>query len=503
MDSQAFDRTVDTERRRFLLTSAVAAAGAVVVWSSFGCDTPQGMRQPKNVSVPGGGAAPGQNPAGMNGAPAAEPPAKGNAEQPQPQPDTQPKPQTIDRPPPPDKEPAIRIKTKEVPPSKPFVSVEGAGPKVWIVEKGSGRAGVLAMGPVEIRWTDSGWRVTELAGKRAARVIDINSRGTLDVSSLANEPAKVRIDGQEWPGSLRLVPTDSSGMGGGFDLVHEVPMETYLAGVISKELINGWGVSTHRAQAIAARSYAVCEMAVWRPQRHYDVFADERSQAWVGKATHQKSIDAVRDTAGQMLVFEDRVVPAYFSSCCGGARASAQDTISSEIRHDIAPLRAGAGKPNCGCMTLSKNAKWEMKLKVDAVSSVLPQWARLEGYPSLQRIGLVRELTVIARNAQGRPVRVRIVDDKGWKCELPAERMRWALNASPVNPALKKPLAEQVKSAYFEPTIKGGEIALKGFGFGHGVGMCQYGAESMSKAGKAAPAILANYYPGATLVRAY
>ena len=256
MDSQAFDRTVDTERRRFLLTSAVAAAGAVVLWSSFGCDTPQGMRQPKNVSVPGGGAAPGQNPAGMNGAPAAEPPAKGNAEQPQPQPDTQPKPQTIDRPPPPDKEPAIRIKTKEVPPSKPFVSVEGAGPKVWIVEKGSGRAGVLAMGPVEIRWTDSGWRVTELAGKRAARVIDINSRGTLDVSSLANEPAKVRIDGQEWPGSLRLVPTDSSGMGGGFDLVHEVPMETYLAGVISKELINGWGVSTHRAQAIAARSIA-------------------------------------------------------------------------------------------------------------------------------------------------------------------------------------------------------------------------------------------------------
>ena len=118
-------------------------------------------------------------------------------------------------------------------------------------------------------------------------------------------------------------------------------------------------------------------------------------------------------------------------------------------------------------------------------------------------IGLVRELTVIARNAQGRPVRVRIVDDKGWKCELPAERMRWALNASPANPSLKKPLAEQVKSAYFEPTIKGGEIALKGFGFGHGVGMCQYGAESMSKAGKAAPAILANYYPGATLVRAY
>lgn len=497
MDPQTFDRT----RRAFLLVSAVAAAGAAVAFG-VGCDTPQGMRSPKSTTVPTPrpGDRPGQNPAGMNGAPAAgtEPvkPAEPT------KPDPAPKPQTIDRPEPPASEPAIRIKTREIPATKPFVSIEGVGPKVWIVEKGSGKGGVLASGPIEARWTNGAWRLTELAGTKRARPVAYESRGTIDVTSLANEAQRVSVDGVAWPGAIRLVPQPAAA-GGGFDLVHEVPMEMYLSGVIAKELINGWGVETHRAQAIAARSYAVCEMAVWRGQRHFDVSADESSQAWVGNTTHQKSLDAVRATRGEVLAFDGRVVPAYYSSCCGGARASAQDTISSELRHDIAPLRAASGRRGCACTGFSKHAKWEMKLDLAGVSRVLPAWARLEGYPSLVRIGQVASVEVVSRNEQGRPVRVRLVDAKGWRCELPAERLRWALSADPRNPAAKKPLGERVKSAYFDPTVRGRELLLRGAGYGHGVGLCQYGAEAMAKSGTRATAILANYYPGAELVRAY
>ena len=494
MDSQAFDRN----RRFFLLASAVAAAGAAVAFG-VGCDTPQGMRSPRATDVPGGGTRPGQNPAGMNGAqPAAPEQAKPASADPPAQPEGKDKPQTIERPEPPASEPAIRIKTREVPPAKPFVSIEGFGPKVWIVEKGSGRGGVVAQGPVEARWSNGAWKITEMAGSRRARAVEYASRGTLDITCLSNEPQRIRVDGVEWPGAIRLVPSAPC-----FDIVHEVPMETYLSGVIAKELMNGWAVETHRAQAIAARSWAICEMAVWRPQRHFDVVADERSQAWVGTTTHQKSLDAVRDTGGQILVYEDRVVPAYYSSCCGGARASAQDTISSEILHDIAPLRAASGKRGCACTGFSKHAKWEMKLAVPSISRVLPVWARIEGYPSLARIGEVAQVSVVARNEQGRPVRVRLVDEKGWKCELSAERLRWALSASPAKPAEKKPVNERVKSAFFEPTVKGGELLLKGAGYGHGVGLCQYGSEAMAKSGAKATAILATYYPGARLARAY
>jgi stage II sporulation protein D len=491
MDSQAFSRN----RRVFILTSAVAAAGLMAV----GCDTPQGMRSPKRTPPLGGGDRPGQNPAGTSGAPVS--PSEAGPKQ-----GTEPATKTegdsgeasVDRPAPPSKEPAIRIRTREVPPAKPLVTIEGHGPKVWIVEKGSGKGGVLAKGPVEARWTPNGWRITEQAGTRGARPVAYESFGTLDVSCLSNEPQRITIDGVTWPGSVRLVPIRA-----GFDLVHEVAMETYLSGVIAKELINGWGVETHRAQAVAARSFAVCEMAVWRPQRHYDVVADERSQAWVGATTHRTSLDAVRDTVGEVLVYENRVVPAYYSSCCGGARASAQDTISSEIRHDIAPLRAASGRKGCACTGFSRHANWEMRLGVDSISRTLPGWARLEGYPSLVRFGNLREITVVSRNELGRPVRVRLIDDKGWKCELSAERLRWALSADPADPSRKKPLKDRVKSAYFDPQLTKRELVLKGAGYGHGVGLCQYGSEAMAKSGASARAILANYYPGARIVRAY
>jgi stage II sporulation protein D len=488
MESQAFD----SSRRIFILASAVAAAGAFASVAS-GCDTPQGMRAPKTPGVPEEGNRSGMNPAGNEGAPEAR-----TTKQPQTGPEGNEKPQTIERPEPPASEPAIRIKTREIPPAKPFLVIEGSGPKLWIVEKGSGRGGLVVEGPIEARWRAGAWQVTEAAGTARARLVAYPSRGVLDVTCLSNEPQRITIEGVEWPGAVRLVPS-----GACFDLVHEVPMETYLSGVVAKELINGWGVEAHRAQAVAARSWAVCEMAVWRGQRHYDVVADERSQAWVGSTTHKKSLDAVRDTHGQLLVYADRVVPAYYSSCCGGARASAQDTISSEILHDIAPLRASSGRKGCACTGFSKHAKWEMKLGVPAISKVLPVWARIEGYPSLARLGELAEVTVVSRNEQGRPVRVRLVDTNGWKCELRAERLRWALSASPTNPAEKKPVNERVKSAYFDPVLQGGTLVLRGAGYGHGVGLCQYGTEAMSKAGSRSAGILANYYPGAQLVRAY
>jgi stage II sporulation protein D len=81
--------------------------------------------------------------------------------------------------------------------------------------------------------------------------------------------------------------------------------------------------------------------------------------------------------------------------------------------------------------------------------------------------------------------------------------MRWALSASPANPAEKKPVNERVRSAFFEPKIVGDRLVLKGAGYGHGVGLCQYGSEAMAKDGAKANRILSTYYPGARIDRAY
>jgi stage II sporulation protein D len=81
--------------------------------------------------------------------------------------------------------------------------------------------------------------------------------------------------------------------------------------------------------------------------------------------------------------------------------------------------------------------------------------------------------------------------------------LRWALNADPRDPALLRPSKDRVKSANFEALIAGRELVLAGRGHGHGVGMCQYGAEAMSKKGAKEAAILSRYYPGAKVVTAY
>ena len=125
MDPQTFDRN----RRRFILTSTVATAGAML-WFGSGCDTPQGMQAPRTTKVPGGGTMPGQNPAGMNGAPQASPDAAKPQAQTPPKDEGKDKPQTIERPEPPSKEPAIRIKTREVPAAAPIVKIDGVGPSV-------------------------------------------------------------------------------------------------------------------------------------------------------------------------------------------------------------------------------------------------------------------------------------------------------------------------------------------------------------------------------------
>lgn len=499
MDPQNLER-----RRRFLLlASAVAAAGAAV--GVVSCQQPQGMR-PAPGSPGGGGA---KQPAGGT---SAEPtPSKTTGDKttsgeskPAAEKD-KPKPQPVERPAPPSSEPTIRIKTGSLPKGAARIEITGPGPEVWIVERGSGRPGTVAASPVRFEWTDAGWRVTEAVDTRDPRIVAVPARAELDVAPLRGEPQQLTAFGSTWPGTIRLVPQPND-PDNPVDVVHDVPMEAYLPGVIAKELFNGWGVATHRAQAIAARSWAICEMAMWRTRRHFDAVAGEQGQAWIGATAHKRSLDAVAATRGETLVYASRVVPAYYSSCCGGARAAARDAISTSVVNDIAPL-AVSGSDGRDCCSWSPTYRWQASFDAAAFARTLPVWARAEGYASLFKVDGIRRVEVAERNKAGRPVVFTITDAKGAPFQVLAERLRWALNADPRNPQNLRPAKERVKSANFEPFLKASgktsELVISGRGHGHGVGMCQYGAEAMAKKGATMAAILARYYPGASIEKSY
>ncbi len=476
-------------RRAFVVVGAVAAAGGL--WT---CRQPPGMRP-----APGKGASTPESASGRPAANEVDPKAAG-ATPPAETPGGTPAPPT-ERPKPPASEPSIRIKTGGLPREDARVEVSGPGVHVWVFEPGSGRPGTVVEGPAEFRWTASGWRVTEAVGTARARAVAVPAHADLEITALRNEPQRLTVFGREWPGRLRLVrqPRDEAEP---VDVVHEVPMEDYLPGVIKQELYDSWGVATHEAQAVAARSYAVCEMARWRGRRHYDVVADERSQAWVGATTHRRSLDAVAATRGRVLLFDARVVPAYYSSCCGGARASARDAISSSLVHDIPPLTVDRRDAR-DCCSWAPTYRWQARVDAEGFARTLPAWARLEGLASLFKVDGLRRVEVSARNAAGRPVRFAIRDAKDVRYEVTAERLRWALNADPRDPSSMRPAKERVKSAYIEPMLVGRELVVAGRGHGHGVGMCQYGAEAMAKKGATASSILARYYPGAAVERTY
>jgi SpoIID/LytB domain protein len=518
MDPQAFDRN----RRTFILAAAVLAAGG-----ALSCEQPQGLKRSRSSKPLEGGEAGASGATGASGAgsdAAKTTPTGGNAAK-QPSANTAkqgadaakadgttPKPPAppVERPLPPTTEPAIRVKSGGLPKSDPKIRIDGPGAHLWIIEPGNAQPGTVGQSPVEFRWTDAGWKATEAAGTSRARPLALPARATLEIMALRDEPQRLKLSGatsiaggkeSEWPGIVRLVPqpTDPNEP---VDVVHEVPMETYLPGVLAQELFNKWTVNVHRAQAVAARSWALCEIAQWRHRRHFDVVAGELGQAWIGATKHQRSIDAVADTRGEVLLWTGRVVPAYYSSCCGGERASARDAISSSIVHDIPPLMV-TKKDGRDCCSSSPTYRWQSKFDLATFARTLPAWAREEGYASLFKVDGLRRIEIAERNAAGRPVRFQITDAKGMLYEVQAERLRFALNADPARPGNLRPSKERLKSAFIEPLVVGKELVVSGRGHGHGVGMCQYGAEAMAKKGAKPSAILSRYYPGADLVKAY
>ncbi|MGA1393668.1 MAG: SpoIID/LytB domain-containing protein, partial [Phycisphaerales bacterium] len=321
--------------------------------------------------------------------------------------------------------------------------------------------------------------------------------GVLTVSTTPGEPealaatfaSRGRETTMDLGGSLSVVPQERSE--DRVDLVATLPIERYLPGVLAKELYRSWSPATFRAQAIAARSFAVCEAAHWARRRHYDVTNGADTQAWEGLVTSGLPASAARETLGVVLAWDARVVPAYYSSCCGGLPADAADAIAPSPANSIPPL---AGRNDGGaCCEWSSTYRWERRVPVRSLADGLIAWGRRESVAELAALDGLRRLEVSAVNRHGRPVRFRFEDGQGRSAELRSERARRAIaSATP-------PSAGAFYSAAVDPRMDGATVTFVGRGHGHGAGMCQHGAEAMARSGATSESIVRRYFPGAIL----
>jgi len=471
---------------------------------------------------------PAARPAPAPSAPAAIP-APAPAPAPAPEPAPAPRRATFtERPPVPSTEPDVRVRVAALRGPAPAVRLSHSSGSLRM--QGAGLPPRPVACPVEAKPTAAGWRVTEAVGSKQSRAWDVSLRGTLEFAAPPGSPEIIAFDGRDWPGDVRLVPVTDAPLA--VDVVVAVPLERYLPGVLAQELYETFAPETYRAQAIAARSFTVSEHAHWARVRHYDLVAGEASQAWIGETRNPKARQAAAATRGMLLVHDGRVVPAYYSSTCGGTPASAIESLTNNPNHGIPPLMAGsvAGRACTGCAAAPKRSwtdsftnaeacerlrRWAgdqlraRQARDAAANPMLPPeadpslpepapGAPLEAMVGLRRIESIR---VSGSNAAGRPVMLTVIGPAGAALELRAEDFRRALNYAPAGSPVPK---HRLPSSHIRAArVVGERIEFEGSGYGHGVGMCQFGAEGHAKAGRSAEEILATYYPGATVVRAY
>lgn len=301
----------------------------------------------------------------------------------------------------------------------------------------------------------------------------------------------ITIAGRKYRGEALLVPVDGDSM----DVINVLSVDEYVAGVVPREVFPSWPLETLKAQAIAARTYAIFQLRTQKDSsRSFDLHADVRSQAYGGVTDEQPGTSrAVEETRGIVLASglkgQERIFCTYFSATCGGLTASGQDVFN-----DSTPTLRERVSDGC---TEATRYRWpEVRLKKDELTRRFKVYGD-RNKMSIANMGMLKSIEIIDRNQVGRPSRFVVTDVGGRRYPLMAEQMRNACNAD-------GPKDVQIYSSFFTPVDGGDHIRFTdGRGWGHGVGLCQWCAAGWGKGGMKYDAILKKSYPGAVLVKAY
>ena len=203
-----------------------------------------------------------------------------------------------------------------------------------------------------------------------------------------------------------------------------------------------------------------------------------------------------------VLQWSGEILRAYYSSTTGGRAASARDVwpATSGYEFNLAdPIQA---TPRDDADAFSPLYRWEVTRPVRDLSKRIRTHGKSHGLPT-RNMGTLASVRVTKVNEFDRPTEYLLTDTSGKTYPIRAEHLRVACNTVSGTglPAITRDKRVNSSDATF--TIAGNTVTINGQGFGHGVGMSQFGAEGMARKGRTVGDILAHYYPGAQMVRAY
>jgi stage II sporulation protein D len=258
-------------------------------------------------------------------------------------------------------------------------------------------------------------------------------------------------------------------------VVNEVPLESYLAGTLGREMYGSWSSAALRAQAVASRTYAVEQINSSRSQQ-WHMRADTQSQVYGGVAAESASVSAaVEATRGEILTHRGRPILAVFHSSAGGRTASAEEVWGERREYLISvPVEDEWESPD---------TYWRATVSGTTLGRAVA--AAAESVAGARDVGVIQRAEVIERTGSGRAARVRLHGERG-PVTLTGRSLRSALGES------------TLRSTLFELHESDGRFVFVGSGRGHGVGMSQWGARAMARRGIGYREILRTFYPGAS-----
>ncbi len=275
-----------------------------------------------------------------------------------------------------------------------------------------------------------------------------------------------RVNARPYRGELIVQRT----AGGRLLVIVRLPLEEYLVGALTSEVSAGWPLEALKAHAVVSRTMVAHRIWI-RKAQEFDMTSDTSTHLYHGVAAERsRTRQAVEATRGQVLAYDGELFSATFHANCGGHTEDAAEIW--DVKRGIPPLQ-GVEDPYCRNL---KHYRWRTSLGEE-------EFLLLLGATPAQ-LGSLQKVSVTQRNASGRVRGLQIRGGRG-KATLTGRQLRERLGAN------------RLRSLNFTVSLNSGRVAFDGLGWGHGVGLCQWGAFGMARQGKTAEEIVQFYFPGA------
>lgn len=311
---------------------------------------------------------------------------------------------------------------------------------------------------------DGAGRVLGEMGEMNALTAQVNGRGvSINQFSSANLVVEPSNDGYIWIGDrwyrgrVRLMR-----QGQRLIAVNQLNIEEYLYSVVGAEAVPNWPLDALKAQAVAARTYAIYKSTT-SGNRFYDLDTTTKTQVYKGlESEYVSTHDAVDQTRGQVMTYNSKVILAVFHSSSGGHTENVEDVWNSPL-----PYLRGV-------------------VDYDQLSPVF-QWNKTFTTTQMSRliggIGTIRAMVPERTTPNGRIVTMKVVGTGGTK-RVNGIKLREVLG---------------LRSTLFTVSENNGTFEVLGRGYGHGLGLSQWGSEYLATQGVSYDQILTHYYQNAQL----